>query len=112
MIADDPSWIGNIPEPLRTRRLGEREISKLAQALGSDWEMIMYDLQLTKADIDHAKMENQFSPTMQIYSALNRWRVRNPTTATLENFLRTCVDCQQCTTIDWPYVKRIVQQLS
>lgn len=108
---DDHRWIAEIPELLRTRRLGERDISKLAQALGSDWEMIMYDLRLTKTDIDHAKMENQFSPTMQIYSALNRWRVRNPTTATLENYLQTCLDCQQCTTIDWPQVKRIVQQL-
>ena len=111
MIADDRRWISEISEPQRTRRLGERDLSKLAQALGSEWELIMYDLGLTKTDIDHAKMENQFAPTMQIYSALNRWRVRNPTTATLENYLRTCLDCQQCTTIDWPQVKRIVQQL-
>ena len=114
MITDDRRWIADIPEPLRTRRLDERDITKLAQALGSDWEIIMFDLGLTKTDMDLAKMEYQFHPTMQIASALNRWRVRNPNTATLETYLRACSDCQKCTTvtIDWPQMKRFVQRLS
>ena len=111
-IADEHSWIGNIPEHIRTRGLIERDLSKLAQHLGSAWEQVMFDLGLTNVDTDHAKMENPNSVPMQVFSALNKWRMRNPTTATLENFLRVCVNCHQCTTVNWNQIQSIVQQLN
>ena len=70
----------------------------------------MFDLGLTKPDVDHAKMEHPHSPTMQIYSCLNKWRVRKVTEATLEKLVQTLCDCQ-CTTIDWAGLKRQAQQM-
>ncbi|XP_060555241.1 death domain-containing protein CRADD-like isoform X2 [Ruditapes philippinarum] len=92
------SWIYTIPQNVRSRRLTEKDISRLAQTLGSDWQFVAYDLGLSKVDVDHCIMGYP-TPLMQIYSALQKWRVRQPSLCTLDHFVKVVKDCQ-ATSVD------------
>ena len=108
-LSDDSSWITSIPHATRTRRMNERDLSKLAQTLAKDWEMVMYDFGLSKADVEHAKME-QMTATMMIYTCLYKWKTRTVNGANLENFVKTVAGCPSVT-VDWDRMKRIAQQM-
>jgi hypothetical protein len=97
-VAEPFSWIYTIPQNVRSRRLTEKDISRLAQNLGSDWQFVAYDLGLSKVDVDHCIMGNP-TPIMQIYSALQKWRVRQPSLCTLDHFVKVVKDCQ-ATSVD------------
>lgn len=101
------SWINTIPQHVRFRTLTEKDISRFAQTLGNDWQMVAFDFGLSKVEIDHCMMENQ-TPVMQIYSALNKWRVRNMDACTLNNFVQKLKDCQ-ATSVDWKQMERIAR---
>ena len=89
--------------------MDERDLSKLAQTLANDWEMVMYDLGLSKTDVEHAKME-QATATMQIYTCLHKWKVRVVNGATLEKFVKVVQDCPSVT-VNWALMQRIAQQM-
>ena len=89
--------------------MNERDLSKLAQTLAKDWEMVMYDFGLSKADVEHAKME-QMTATMMIYTCLYKWKTRTVNGANLENFVKTVAGCPSVT-VDWDRMKRIAQQM-
>ena len=91
--------------------LNDRDLSKLSQHIGGDWELVLLDLGLTPVDISHAKMENPNTIPMQVFSALHKWKMRKPATATLGNFLQACMNCQ-CVTINWNKIQMIVQQMN
>lgn len=104
-IADPHGWINTIPQHVRQKRLNEKDISRFAQTLGADWELVAFELGLTKVEVDHCKMENQ-SLVMQIYSALHRWRMKHPNDCTVYKFVNIVKDCQSAT-VDWDQMKRI-----
>ena len=103
------AWITQIPESVRTRRLIERDLSRIAQILGSDWEVVASELGLTKVELDHCKMENH-TVTMQVYAALYKWRNRVANGATLVAIVRILTECQ-CTTIDWSQLERVARNM-
>lgn len=109
-LAGEPgAWINEIAENVRTRRLEERDLSRLAQCLGSDWEVVASELGLSRVDIDHCKMENG-TAVMQIYSALYKWRNRVANGATLAAFVEVLMSCE-CTTTDWKQIERIARNM-
>ncbi|XP_045164985.2 uncharacterized protein LOC128546145 isoform X2 [Mercenaria mercenaria] len=97
--AEPHSWIYNMPPNVRFRRFTEKDVSRFAQTLGNDWQLVAYELGLTKVEVDHCIME-QHTPVMQIYAALQKWRVKNPAACTLDNFVNVVRDCQ-ATSVDW-----------
>ena len=106
-FAEPHSWIHAIPQQIRTKRLTEKEISRFAQTLGSNWEMLGYDLGLSKVEIEHSMLDNA-TMVMQIYSVLSKWRSRNMDSCTLDNFVRIVKDCQ-ATSVDWTQMERIAR---
>ena len=109
LISDLPPWYTAVPDRVKDRRLKERELSRLAPTLGQDWELVVAEMGLSKADVDHAKMDNM-SSALQIYACLNKWRSRAVGKATLDNFLKIVGSCQS-TTIHWEQIKKIVIDL-
>lgn len=103
------SWINTISQPVRERKLNEKDISRLAQTLGNDWQLVVYEMGLSKVEVEHCIMENQ-TPVMQIYSALHKWRVKNPDDCTLSKFVNIVKDCQ-ATSVDWNQMKRIASAM-
>ena len=89
--------------------LTDRDLSKISQHLGGNWELVLTDLGLTPVDISHAKMENPNSVPMQVFSALHKWRIKYPTCANLGNFLQACITCQSAT-INWQQIQNIVHK--
>ncbi|WAR26900.1 CRADD-like protein [Mya arenaria] len=108
-VVDPTSWLAQIAEHIRKRRLTERDLSRLAQSIGTDWELVASEMNLTRVEIDHCRMENS-TTTMQVYSALYKWRNKVPGGATLEKFVDILMHCQS-TTIDWDIVKKTAQQM-
>lgn len=108
---DSASFMTSIPESVRLARLSERDLSRLAQSLGVDWEMVPLQMGLTQAQIEQCKMENPYSVPMQVYACLNKWRLRESRNATLDQFVRTLIDCQS-TTVDWALIHNVAQQMS
>lgn len=102
------AWIAEIPEESRKRRLTERDLSRIAQCFGSDWENVARELGLSEVNIDHCKMENRNSVTMQVYSALYKWRNKVVSGATLEALVGILAHCNS-TKIDWQQLERIAR---
>ena len=86
------------------------DLSRLAQSLGSDWEVVATELGLSKVEIDHCRMENH-TVTMMAYAALNKWRNKVSGEATLTSFISALELCGT-TTIDWDTVKKAAQKMS
>lgn len=108
-VGDPSAWIEQIPVEKRRRRLEEKDLSKIAQVLGSDWEVVASELGLKTVDIDRCKMDNH-TTTMRVYAALYKWRNSVASGATLEALVQVLSGCQ-CTTIDWPHLERLARNM-
>ncbi|XP_053382096.1 uncharacterized protein LOC123540074 isoform X3 [Mercenaria mercenaria] len=75
-----------------------KDLDKIAQAIGLNWELLGPHLGIPKATIDHIKMDNKTSQT-RIHQMLYRWKNQNPN-GTKQN-LFTAFGSQPSTNIDW-----------
>ncbi|XP_052213937.1 death domain-containing protein CRADD-like isoform X1 [Dreissena polymorpha] len=107
--ADPYAWLQEIPERIRLRRLTDRDMSRLAQGVGKDWELAAMELGLSKVEVDHCKMENP-TPVMQMYSAMHKWRNRKPEEAHLTRWIEALKNCSS-TTIDTDTMKKVAKQM-
>ncbi|KAK3579405.1 hypothetical protein CHS0354_029713 [Potamilus streckersoni] len=101
-------WTKEVPKEVLTRRITERELSKLSSCLGSEWEMICLDLGVSQVEIDRCKMSNPYSVAMQIYSALNSWRNQQYKDATVDALLKIIAESPS-TTVDWTQIEKNVR---
>ncbi|KAL4227148.1 hypothetical protein ACF0H5_015121 [Mactra antiquata] len=110
--ANEPdAWINKINPAVKQRRLQEKDLSRLAQTLGNDWESVVLDMGISQVEIDQCKLDNN-STVMKVYAGLNKWRMRKPDLCTLQNFVRIAKSCDQATTIDWQQMKIIAERMS
>ncbi|XP_053392257.1 uncharacterized protein LOC128554945, partial [Mercenaria mercenaria] len=77
----------------------EKDLDKIARAIGRNWELLGPYLGLTQTVIDHIKMDNDTSQK-RIYQMLYNWREDNRPNGTKRN-LFTAFRNQPSTTIDW-----------
>ncbi|KAL3853826.1 hypothetical protein ACJMK2_017329 [Sinanodonta woodiana] len=101
-------WMREVREEVLTKRITERELSRLSSCLGIDWEMICLDLGVPQVEIDRCKMSSPHSVPMQIYSALNSWRNRQYKDATL-GVLLNILAASPSTTVDWIQIEKTVK---
>lgn len=101
-------WTKEIPKDVLTRRITERELSKLSSCLGSEWEMVCLGLGVSQVEIDRCKMSNPNSVVMQIYTALNSWRNRQFMNATIGALLKMIAESPSAT-VDWTQIEKNVR---
>ena len=97
-----------VPKEVLTKRITERELSRLSSCLGNDWEMICLDLGVPQVEIDRCKMGSPHSVPLQIYSALNSWRNRQYKDATIDALLNILA-ASHSTTVDWTQIEKTVK---
>ncbi|XP_053382095.1 uncharacterized protein LOC123540074 isoform X2 [Mercenaria mercenaria] len=95
--AEDPQW-NQISETDVNAVPSVKDLDKIAQAIGLNWELLGPHLGIPKATIDHIKMDNKTSQT-RIHQMLYRWKNQNPN-GTKQN-LFTAFGSQPSTNIDW-----------
>ena len=69
----------------------------------------MFELELTKVDVEHAKQEQQ-TAALQIYNCLNKWKKQKVNEATLDKFVKACQD-SPAATVSWEKMKSIAQEM-
>ncbi|XP_053406887.1 uncharacterized protein LOC123533858 isoform X2 [Mercenaria mercenaria] len=83
--------------------LCEKSLSKLASAIGENWELLAPIFGLNRADIHHIKEDNP-GTVMRIYSMLLKWKDNCEDKATLDVFADALKSCQGLY-VDWDVVK-------
>ena len=87
----------------------DKDLGRLSQTLGAGWEHVIFELELTKVDVENAKQEQQ-TAAMQIYNCLNKWKKQKVNEATLHKFVNACQD-SCAATANWEKMKSIAQEM-
>ncbi|XP_030235975.1 uncharacterized protein LOC115560663 isoform X7 [Gadus morhua] len=88
------STLGLISSPAGVgRNLSDKQLRKVSEMLGQEWELVAIHLELTTIDLDVIKADRQTDVAMQKYKMLVRWRgQRPPGEATAQDLLRGLED--------------------
>ena len=105
-----PNTLKTISAYRRSKKVTQRELSKLPNAIGCNWELLGISLGVAKTEIDKIKMESPYSTAVQMYHAFNIWFVREGENATWDVLLREMADHYRVT-IDWDIVRNILEDI-
>ncbi|KAJ3590877.1 hypothetical protein NHX12_008825 [Muraenolepis orangiensis] len=99
MDRDGELWfsLGLIPSPdvLRGQDLSDKQLLRVAETLGQEWEQAAIHLKLNITDLDTIKAERQWNVSMQKLKMLVLWKNRSPRgEATAQHLLRSLEDLQ------------------
>jgi len=104
------SWLDFLPSVIRKREVSHRDLSKVAQSLGFNWEFVILELGLAQADVDQCKMENRDQVAMQIYHCLARWKTRHGYQANMETLVKA-IQANRSVEADWEAIKNVVDRI-
>ena len=77
------------------RNLSDKQLRKVSEMLGQEWELVAIHLELTTIDLDVIKADRQTDVAMQKYKMLVRWRgQRPPGEATAQDLQRGLEDLE------------------
>lgn len=80
--------------------LTEKELSRIAQAIGNNWELLGLELGLSSVDIEHIKSQHRDSGTpVVIFYMLREWRKRKPEKCKRRDLMRAIKSCK-CLSFD------------
>ncbi|XP_056468398.1 uncharacterized protein LOC130406733 [Gadus chalcogrammus] len=86
------------------RNLSDKQLLKVAEMLGKEWEQAAIHLELSITDLDDIKADRQTDVAMQKHKMLVRWkRQRPPREATAQDLLRGLEDLE-----DLPFKTRLL----
>ncbi|XP_060587792.1 death domain-containing protein CRADD-like [Ruditapes philippinarum] len=104
------NWIDIRPGVIRKREVTAKDLSRISQCVGFNWEFIAIELGLAQADIDQSKMDYKDRTAMQIYQTLLKWKARNGASANIETLVKAI---QANTTVEanWEVIKNVVDKI-
>ncbi|XP_046357804.2 uncharacterized protein LOC124136070 [Haliotis rufescens] len=105
--AAEADWFESVSGDRRTDKIQEKELSRMVQAFGNGWEFIATELNLSKAQIEQAKLSAP-TPYMQMFNVFLKWKQREAGRATFQAFVKALRACEDKCTIDWDIVKHVV----
>ncbi|XP_045174135.2 uncharacterized protein LOC123535489 [Mercenaria mercenaria] len=103
-VVKDLSPEGNDKVDEAARKPTDQELSKIAAAMGSNWDMVGPSLGITQANIDEIKQLHE-GQTAQIYSMLSAWRQKDG--STLKYLLQLMENVSSVITVDMTVIKEI-----
>ncbi|XP_045177469.2 uncharacterized protein LOC123537756 [Mercenaria mercenaria] len=104
------SWIDSLPVVIRKREVTAKDLSRISQCVGFNWEFIAIELGLAQADIDQSKMDYKDRTAMQIYQTLLKWKTGEGSRANIETLVKAI---QANTTVEanWEVIKNVVDKI-
>lgn len=85
--------------------LTDRELSKVSQAIGDNWQCLGFELGLGQVQIDHVCANNE-SIVQRIYTMLKKWQTQKPDEATMDALVQAMKSTSSLT-IDWDQIRNI-----
>ncbi|XP_052813150.1 uncharacterized protein LOC128240533 [Mya arenaria] len=104
------NWIDALPSVIRKREVTLKDLSKIAQSLGFNWEFVIIELGLPQVDIDQCKIDNKDQVAMQIYHCLLKWKSRDGYQANIETLVKA-IQANQAVEADWEAIKNVVDRI-
>lgn len=85
--------------------LTDKELSKVAQAIGNNWQLLGIELGLTQVQIDHVCADNE-TILRRIYTMLKKWQIQRSDEATMDALVHA-MQSTRLLTIDWDEIWNI-----
>jgi hypothetical protein len=104
------SWIDSLPSVIRKREATLKDLSRIAQCLGFNWEFVAIELGLSQIDIDQSKMDFKDRTAMQIYQTLLKWKSREGARASIESLVKA-IQANQTVEANWEVIKNVVDKI-
>ncbi|KAH3826832.1 uncharacterized protein LOC127881359 isoform X2 [Dreissena polymorpha] len=105
------SWIDSVPQVIRKREVTLKDLSKIAQSLGFNWEFVMIELGVSQATIDQCKMDHRDQVAMQIYHCLLRWKNSEGYKANIETLVKA-IQANSTVEADWEAIKNVADMFT
>lgn len=93
------------PENFPKSTLSLKELHRLAQAIGKDWELLGVGLGLSNVEIQHIKDKKQ-DPVLRNYYMLERWSNRKAENATFDVLVEELIEMNK-ENVDWDIVNNV-----
>ncbi|XP_060575968.1 uncharacterized protein LOC132733345 [Ruditapes philippinarum] len=91
-------------------QFNEKQLSKIAQSIGNNWELLGSELGLSIVEIEKISMDNDTS-SVRIYKMLLRWKAEEQENATVNTLLQAMKSTKSLT-VEWDEVMNIVEQIA
>lgn len=97
-------------ENLSENEISDKELSKVAQAIGENWTLLGLDLGLSQVDIDCLKEDHlRTGVRTTIYYMLKEWKKRNPHQDNLKTLIIIMKQCKSLR-VNWDKIKNIIDK--
>lgn len=93
-----------------TKTLSEKDLGKVAQAIGQNWQMLALELGLTNVQIDQVTANND-NMVMKIFGMLKTWKGQCPSTANMNTLMQAIKETKSLT-VDWDEIRNICDENS
>ncbi|XP_060585558.1 uncharacterized protein LOC132741420 isoform X2 [Ruditapes philippinarum] len=91
-------------------QVNEKQLSKIAQTIGYNWELLGSELDLSNAEINQISMDNQTS-SMKIFKMLLKWEARQQGNATVNRLIQAMKSTKSLT-VEWDEVMNIIEEIA
>ncbi|XP_060603251.1 uncharacterized protein LOC132756249, partial [Ruditapes philippinarum] len=91
-------------------QFNEKQLSKIAQSIGSNWELLGSELGLSIAEINQISMDHD-TCSVRIYKMLLKWKDKQQENATVNTLLQAMKSTKSLI-IEWDEVMNIVEQIA
>lgn len=95
----------NVPE----KTVDDKQLSKIAQAIGRNWEILGFELGLTRVQIYHIHSDNH-SSVMKIFAMLQMWQDQLKENATISALVKALKRCKTVD-VDWDKIRNFIEEL-
>lgn len=93
-----------------TNTLSEKDLGKIAQAIGQNWQLLALELGLTNVQIDQVTANND-NMVMKIFGMLKTWKSQCPSAANMNTLMQAIKDTKSLT-VDWDEIRNICDENS
>ncbi|KAL4217307.1 hypothetical protein ACF0H5_023758 [Mactra antiquata] len=105
------NWLDGVPMVIRKREVTQKDLSRISQCLGFNWEFVAIELGISHVSIQQSKMDYKDRTAMQIYQTLLKWKNRSGHLANIETLVKAIQE-NQSVEVNWEIIKNVVDQIS
>lgn len=105
------SWIDELPDETKNRRMTDQHASRLSAAFGNNWQAVFIELKISQPKIQQTELTYKHIPTA-ITNLIIGWKQREAGKATFKAFLAALQKVDDHCTIDWDVVHKVVEENS
>ncbi|XP_060580261.1 uncharacterized protein LOC132737045 [Ruditapes philippinarum] len=89
------------------KKVTEKYLTKVAQTIGQNWELLGPMLGVSKVDVERIKMDHKHCTETAIFYMLHKWNMQCPDQNTMGDLINTMKECEALS-VDWDKVNNIL----